>query len=183
MFEQLLASEFAWGVLLGVVLSAFGAFLGHHLQRNQHRKNVELLFRDLITNIQEYASALEEHRDLNGVIHLDFLSLMEIEVTVWGRNREHMVLLPNSAVRTKLRQYFSGVSTNIARVRFQLTQWDNLYRAALEIDDQASKQQLGAAAQSHLDEAHVLCAKLATHVQSVDASATISSRQIERHHK
>ena len=117
---DVVSSEFLWGTVLGVALSAFTSWVSLRLQKREQRKTVALFCRDAILNISEYVRYLQDHRDRSRLIQSDFLDLIDVEVQVWGRNREHLVAFSDEVVRKKVRNFFTEISTHVVKARFPL---------------------------------------------------------------
>lgn len=80
------------------------------------------------------------------MIHGDFLQLLDVEIAVFGRNREHLIQLPD-ALRNEVRKFVADVALKKAKVAESL---DAFYR-----EDQMKKnlqlQGNGAQAQLHMN--------------------------------
>jgi hypothetical protein len=50
-----------------------------------------------VDNIKAIVDDMADHRQKSNVVHPDYLTLLDIEFNVFGRNREHIIHLPNCA--------------------------------------------------------------------------------------
>jgi len=95
---EITTSEFFWGIVIGVVLSISGAYFGTRFaakaQNAELRKRQIDFCNELLDNITGLVGELEDHRNRSQVIHRDFLDLIDVEIGIYARNRENLVLLP-----------------------------------------------------------------------------------------
>lgn len=160
---EVLGSEFLWGTVLGVLLSAFAARLAIYFQTKHQTETVGAFALDLVASIQDHVRSLEDHRERNRLIHNDFLSFIDAEVGVWGRNREHMILIRDKDTRRRLREFFATTATYVVKIRWQLEQFSQETLASRGADG-SDFQSHADRANGHLAEAHRLCERLATFV-------------------
>jgi hypothetical protein len=59
---------------------------------------------DIVNNIRAVVDDMVNHRQRTQVIHSDYLQLLDVEVNVFGRNREQIIHLPNP-VRENMRRF------------------------------------------------------------------------------
>ena len=116
---EVLKGEFFWGIVVGAVLAALGAYLIVFLQDSSQqkiRKNVIREFsQDTVRNILEIIRNLQEIRDRKAGIQHDFLALLDVELTVFGRNREHTIYL-SLETRDKLRKFMNACAIKRAEI-------------------------------------------------------------------
>ncbi|MGE5157739.1 MAG: hypothetical protein ACM3OF_06275 [Gemmatimonas sp.] len=93
-----LTSEFFWVVIVGLFLSFAGAYtqtIFTAIQSRRERKDLVKNFcADTIKNLHEIVDEMAEHRSKANVIHPDYLGLLHVEIGVFGRNRENLIVLP-----------------------------------------------------------------------------------------
>src|SRR3954463_11696455 len=110
--ETVIKSEFFWGIVVGLLLAAIGAWLAIFIMR-QTRKHQRGLIKNLcidtVNNIKAIVDDMADHRQKANVIHHDYLNLLDIEFNVFGRNREHIINLPNP-VRDNVRKFMNDCS-------------------------------------------------------------------------
>lgn len=167
------ASEFAWGIIIGLMLSLFISVVTASLASRQRRRLVNAFCHDLIGSVCEYIDSLDENFDRNRVISHEFLDNMAAEIAVYSRNREHLVLVKDAQLRNDVRAFFTQVAARVAVIRMRLAQYYDLYRAyqnAPERDD------LLKAARENLDEAHRACERL----RKLGSMRDSFSRRLER---
>ena len=107
---QILQSEFVWGVVLGVLLSVISSWASIQLQNREQIRRVRAFVADTVRNLRDYGRSLDENRDRNGVIYNDILELIEAEIGVWGRNREHMIMIGDTTARNGVRDYLASAA-------------------------------------------------------------------------
>ena len=64
-------------------------------------------------------------RDRTEVIAHDFLSLIEVEIVIYGRNREHLIRLPEAS-RDDVRKFMNDCSVTRAKIVHKLEQYYKL---------------------------------------------------------
>ena len=105
-----LTSEFFWGVIVGLVLSVFGAYwLAIFAAKQQERAQKKLIKNyciDTANNLRAIVDDMVDFRQRTQAIHGDYLALLDTEINVFGRNREQIVHLP-SQVRDNVRKFMN----------------------------------------------------------------------------
>ncbi len=118
-----LTSEFIWGIVLGLVIAIIGARIQAKQiikkQVEQQRKDYLLFAQDIINNIMRVSEDIEEARRRSAAIHSDLLALIDVEVGIYGRNREHSIRL-NDDLRSEVRKYMTNVALRRADVLVNL---------------------------------------------------------------
>lgn len=141
---EVLKSEFFWGVVVGVVLTTIGAWCQVILTIRQQRKAQKDLIKnfciDTIKNLKAVVDDMVNHRQMTQVIHHDYLMLLDIEFNVFGRNREHIIHLPNP-VRENVRKFVSDCAIRRAEIGTNLAQFTNLWTLADQLQSQGQAQQ------------------------------------------
>ena len=141
--ETVLKSEFFWGVVVGLVLAAIGAWLQAIFTMRQTRKHQRGLIKNLcidtINNIKAYVDDMADHRQKANVIHHDYLNLLDIEFNVFGRNREHIINLP-SPVRDNVRKFINDCSIRRGEIGGYLAQFSNSLAMANQLQNQGQVQ-------------------------------------------
>lgn len=138
---EILTGEFFWGIVVGLVLSFLGGWaqakITFTMQRRAAEENVRRFCIDTIKNIQGIVSEMDRTRDRARAIHHDFLNLIEIEVQIYGRNREHLIHLPEE-LRTSVRQFLNDIAVKRADVANNLNQFYQLTGHADQLEAQGA---------------------------------------------
>lgn len=169
--SAILASEFVWGLLGGLILSIIGGWALAHFtvgkQRSERIKLVKRLCRDTANNVIKITDEFDGLREKTSVIFQDYLNLIDIEVQVYGRNREHLVLL-SEAEAGAARKFFTDVSMRRAEV---LTHLNSYYRSneqsiqARSAGNGPASQDLARLADQYLANAHAASDRLVKKVK------------------
>jgi hypothetical protein len=142
--ETVLTSEFFWGVIVGLVLAAIGAWLQAVFIAKQQRRAQKDLIRnfciDTVNNLKAIVDDMVDHRQRTQVIHGDFLALLDIEFNVFGRNREHIIHLPNP-VRDSVRKFVNDCAIRRAEIGTHLAQFTNFWTLAGQLQSQGQASQ------------------------------------------
>jgi hypothetical protein len=151
---HVLTSEFFWGVIVGVVLAGVGGFLQVVFQSRQATNERVALFRsftiDTARNIQRIVADMDDTRRRARAIHPEFLTLLDVEIGAFGRNREHLISLP-LPIRDIVRAYMNDCALIRAEIGGGLAQFGRLTTLA----DQLLTSGNGPHAQRTRDEAGV----------------------------
>ena len=137
----ILTGEFFWGVVVGLILSFIGAWaqakITVSMQQKSAEKTVIRFCLDTVENIQAIIAEMDKNRDRTKLIHHDFLTLIEIEVQIYGRNREHLIHLPDD-VRTSMRDFMNNVAIKRAEVANNLSSFYQITEQANQMQVQGS---------------------------------------------
>ena len=117
---EIVTSEFLWGIVLGVLLSIVAAYASAEIQRRSQQKRVLNFAFDLTTNISEIVEQLEDIRTRTNIIENEFLELIMVEVSIYGRCREHMVAIEDAGLRREIREYFTRIAAAVGVIRVDL---------------------------------------------------------------
>jgi hypothetical protein len=116
---KVLTNEFVWGVILGVALTTFGAWWQARQTIRQQKEAQKELIRnfciDTVSNIKAIVDEMVAHQQRTKGIHPDHLALLDIEWNVFGRNREHLIHLPDPA-REKVRKFVTDCAIRKAEI-------------------------------------------------------------------
>ena len=127
---EILTGEFFWGIIIGLVLSVIGGWtLAHSTvqkQRENQRELIKRLCQDTAKNILRISEDFDEVKNRTKLIYQDYLTLMDVEIGVWARNREHMVLLPENDAEA-VRKFFTDIALSRAEVLTKLEQFSQQY--------------------------------------------------------
>ena len=122
----ILTGEFFWGIIIGLVLSFAGGWaqakIAASIQEKAARSTVVRFCSDTIKNIQSIISEMDRTRDRARSIHHDFLNLIEIEIQIYGRNREHLIHLPDD-LRGPVRDFMNDIAIKRAEVANKLNEF------------------------------------------------------------
>lgn len=160
---DVLTSEFVWGIVIGLSLAIVVAGATILLDNRRHRRRVAAFCQDAIGSICELIQNLEDNRNRNRVIDQEFLEVIAAEITVYGRNRELLVLLEDQQLRKDIREFFTRVAALVTQVQTSL----RLFAQAIDIagitgttTDASTKASAEASATGHLQNAHNVCDRL-----------------------
>jgi hypothetical protein len=133
---DVLISEFFWGVFVGLILSIVGAYyLAVFTARQQRAQQTELVKNfsaDTIKNLRQIVDDMAELRTKVKTIHHDYLVLIDVEVNVFGRNREQLILLPET-LRDQVRKFVTDCALRRAEIANYLSGFDAKWRLADEL--------------------------------------------------
>ena len=172
MFDTLLkvlGSEFFWGIIIGVVLSLTSAIAAtkYQAQQTKNERNITIrkFLADAIGNIKEYSDRLSDIRERSKVIDHEFLNLMEVEIGIYGRNREHLIWLSDDNIRKEVLDFFNRVASHIVRIRAHLGEFQKGFDLVKNGNlDQSRRVEIEAAFNDQLGEAHKRCDALVAHI-------------------
>jgi hypothetical protein len=165
---DILQSEFVWGIVVGVALSAFAAWLQSflmHRQTVQHQRNTTYRFAsDIVKNLRKIIADLDRTRGQFRAIGREYPELINIEVAIYGRNREHMIHLTDDH-RDRLRTFITDVALRRADLVNSLSEFYRLWGVADQMQGQGAAQEkvdrVRETASSHLAPANQAADKLA----------------------
>ena len=129
---------------------------------------------DLIQNLKDIIDELDQNRDRAKAIFLDILALVEAEVIVDGRNREHLIHLPPD-LRVRVRKFMNVCGIKRADTASKLSEFYRLERLADEVAANGQgpeAQRIHNASSGELAEAHKAVDRLVA--ASKDASQLIA---------
>lgn len=157
---EVLKGEFFWGLVVGLFLSFVAGWVLAHftarLAQRQQKQVVKSFCIDLIQNLKDIIDELDQNRDRTRAIFHDILALIEAEVVVYGRNREHLIHLPPE-LRVRVRKFMNVCGLKRAETASKL---DDFYQLERHSNDVAATgrapeaQRLKEAASLELSEAH-----------------------------
>jgi hypothetical protein len=163
----ILTGEFFWGIVIGLVLSFFSAWLlaryTASFQKKQQQRVVLDFCADEIRSLQSLVKEMDDQRDRAKAIFHDYLALIDVEIGVYGRNREHIVHIPQPT-RDKVRSFFNNLAVKRAEVAGNLAEF---YRLSNEA--RGTRGEAGAALQAQAT------AKLAEAQKAADRLVAISA--------
>jgi hypothetical protein len=136
---DVLTSEFFWGVIVGLILSIVGAYFlalfSAKQQRQMQKETVRSFCADTIKNLRQIVDEMSDLRARMKVIHHDYLAAMDVEFNVFGRNREHIIHLPEQ-VRDRVRKFVTDCAVRRAEIGNFLGQFNQLCRLGDELESQ-----------------------------------------------
>ncbi len=113
MMLDVLTGEFFWGVVIGLILSILGGYALAIFQAKATAKAQKLIFRDFsidtVKNLKQIIDDMNDVKNRSGNIYYDYLILMEVEIGVFGRNREHLNRIPEPS-RSDLRKLINSIA-------------------------------------------------------------------------
>lgn len=122
-FLTISQSEFMWVIVIGILLSSLGAWVSTVADTRRRRRATTALFHDLVTSVCELIETLDDHRTRHRVIDREFVELIAVEVQVYGRNREHLVIFDDAKLRRDIQGFFTKVGATLAQVQAELNRF------------------------------------------------------------
>ena len=136
---KVLTNEFFWGVVVGVVLTGIGAWgqavFTVRQQKEAQKELIKSFCIDTVNNLKGIVDDMVNVRQQTQIIHTDYLSLLDIEFNVFGRNREQIIHLP-SPVRENIRKFITDCAIRKAEIGNYLAQFTNLWTLADQLQSQ-----------------------------------------------
>ena len=176
---EVLTGQFFWGVIIGLMLSFVGGWALANISISMtqaHQKRTVVLFcADTVQNICNIVLEFEQFRDRAQAIHPDFLAFIDVEVGIYGRNREHLVHLPND-IRNDVRKFLNEVAVKRLEIANKLDQWSRTWRLAGQIQAEGRAPE----AQRERDRAAPLLQEAHKAADKLVALANNSSQLLER---
>lgn len=120
---NVITSEFVWGVVVGVALSALSVVFASWLQSIKHQKVFLSFSDDIVKNCAEASMLMSKGLSEQGAIYYDYINLIDNELSVYYRNREHGIAIDSVALRKQIREYVIRVTTLNTRIRFGLNEF------------------------------------------------------------
>jgi hypothetical protein len=157
---KILESEFFWGIVVGLLLSFIGGWAQAKITVSMNEKNakkrVNNFCRDTINNLQSIIQQLQTSRDRTKMIFMDYIGMIDEEVLIYRRNREHMIHLPDN-VRNEVRLFMMECALSRAEIASKSDQYRRIKASADEIRAAGRAPEAGRVEQSGqtlLDDAH-----------------------------
>lgn len=117
---KIITSEFLWGIIIGAILTTYGAFLTAKINKSNHEKSVKIFCKSSLKNILKVIGSMDEYRDRSQAIHHDFIDIVELDLNVYGRNREQLTYLSNDALRQDVNDLFNDIAIFLLRIKQNL---------------------------------------------------------------
>jgi hypothetical protein len=140
----ILTNEYFWGVITGVVLTAIGTWLQTILMAWQQRKAQRNLVKnfciDTINNIKAIVDDMAKLQQRTKIIYADYMALLDVEINVFGRNREHIIHLPNP-VRDDVRKFMNDCAIRKAEMGYHLQELTKIMTFADQLQAQGQAPQ------------------------------------------
>jgi hypothetical protein len=125
MLWDILTNEYFLGVITGVVLTAIGTLLQSILTAWQLRRAQRTLVKnfciDTINNIKAIVEDMANLQQRTQVIYAEHRVLLDTEINVFARNREHIIHLPNP-VRENVRKFVNDCAVRQAEMGYHLSE-------------------------------------------------------------
>jgi hypothetical protein len=172
--ESLIYSEFLWGLVFGSLLSIAGAWAVAHFSLKMQTQNqlrlIKRLCRDTAKNVKSISEQFDETKSRTKLIYGDYLTLIDVEIGVYGRNREHLVLIPEDDAEA-VRKFFTDVATRRAEVQTKLAEFERHFQHAEQVAAAGRAPEaarIQALSQAALDEAKAAADRLVTKAREAD---------------
>lgn len=109
--------DFTLGIVVGIVLSIFTAYLSNKFAEKSHVKGVKGFVADQVRYISLMADNLEKERVKSDVIERDYLDLIDGAIIIFGRNRERISMIKDTNLKNEVLDFFTHnlISTIKAR--------------------------------------------------------------------
>jgi len=132
-------------------------------QLNLQKDTVKKFCEDTVHNISEYIKNLNDYRDRSQTIDSEFIDLVDVEIIVYGRNREHLIHIKNKDTRKSIRDFFTDVTIQVSRIRNNLSFFQNEMDRRNQFPINSAQYSLHQRnATEFLNKAHACCDKLVT---------------------
>jgi hypothetical protein len=123
---EILKSEFFWGVVVGLLLSFIGAWaqakITVSMNETRMKRTVINFCLDTIRNLENVITEMDKSRDRAKAIFHDYLALIDVELAIYGRNREHMIQLSETS-RAEVRDFMNDCAVKKAEIASKLDQF------------------------------------------------------------
>ena len=126
----------------------------------RRRRLVITLWEDLTSSVCDLIQNLEQNRERTKVIDNEFLEIINAEIIVYGRNREHLAVLPKPDQRSQIREFFTRVASLLAQIQWRLRQFYDVNQLLQTTVDPHRRTELKKVSNLHLEEAHIACDRL-----------------------
>ena len=157
---DVVTSQFFWGIVFGLLLAVVVAAVSIWLDTRRRQRLVITLCKDLISSICDLIQNLEENRERNIIIEHEYLDTIAAEIVVYGRNREHLAVVPDPNLRSQIVKFFTRVAALLAHIQWRLRQYYDVNQLVQTVHEPQEKQDLKVIADLHLEEAHKACDRL-----------------------
>lgn len=135
-FLDIIKSEFLWGIVIGLCIALIGARVQAKQQIKksveQQQKDFRLFAQDIISNIMRVSEDIAEARRRSQAIHHDLLALIDAEVGIFGRNREHSIRLKDD-LRGDVRKYITDIALRRTDIAVALNIFDRQFQLARDL--------------------------------------------------
>ena len=136
-FWKIATSEFLWGIIVGLIVALAGGWLQanvtHFQQRRERKELIKLFCIDLIHNLQRYAAEISKVRQHTKLVPKKFLGLIDNELMAYGRQRDFLVLV-NQSAREDFRELMNDIAVKRAEVQSKLEQVESIFADASHFD-------------------------------------------------
>lgn len=112
-----LTSEFVWGIAIGVLLSIVTSIANAQLSKRVAQENFLSFAEDLASSICTLVDSLENAKTSYGFVDREYLDLIEVEISIFGRNREHAIALKDQRTRQRVQEFFTRALVFLVRSR------------------------------------------------------------------
>lgn len=182
---EILKSDYFIGTIAGLILSVAGGWslakFTVSIQQSNQKKTVTIFLIDVINNIQSIVSELEKNRDRTKIIYSDFLLLIDVEINIYGRNREHTILIDDKN-RNAVRNFMNDVALKRAEVAEKLGSFQSQIKLAEQVRAQGRAPEAGRIedqSDAILEEAHKATDRLIALVNKGDNIRSDLSRSVK----
>lgn len=172
---EILTGEFFWGTLIGLMLSIIGSYFLSRFTVKAQTENqlllIKRLCRDTAKNIKKISEEFDEAKNRTNLIYADYLELIDIELNVFARNREHLVLLKEDDA-DYVRKFFTDLATRKAEVLTKLGEFNRAWSFADQVAAAGrgpEAERLRTQAQAHLDQAKASADRLVSKAKEAEA--------------
>jgi len=136
MMISILESDFFWGVVIGIILAFISgyylAYMNIRLLKRHQKETVIGFCIDTVANIQKIIEEMENVRDRAQIINRDYIALINIEIQIFGRNREHTIKIDEQN-RSNVRNFMNNCAIKCVDISMNLDKYEQATRAADQI--------------------------------------------------
>lgn len=106
-----------WLVVLGAALATTGGMAAFFIQaawgRRQARRTVRELVAELMRSFEEVVPRIAEIHGSSQYADAGLLGRILSDLNVYDRNREHLIFIKETSLRSDIREWFSSVRTTV----------------------------------------------------------------------
>ncbi len=159
--QDIITSDFLWGIIIGLVLTLLGSWALHEKQERIKRKSIARFIEDVIQTINTYVEQINSERQTNNeYINTDYLGLINGEIELYARNREHLINIQSPELRAEIKAFLTEVSIKTARIQNEINSFTRNWAESKNHELGEERTRLENDATVHLDKARTCVDRL-----------------------